>query len=100
MVKLIITSKKLGSFEVLYDDIDHELISKKHWYPYRNNPSNKNVYAKSGFYRNGKKKWISMHRLILLDTPRILHIDHKSGDCLDNRRGNFKSLYAIPKLCK
>lgn len=65
----------------LVDEDDYEMLSQSRWYL-----SNKG-YA----YRSDSRVPRSdfMHRVIM-DAPKGMHVDHISGDKLDNRRGNLQ----------
>lgn len=86
---LIITSKRLGTVEVFYDDFDYKLVSEHRWFACKGQNSN-TIYARTAYIKEGRYRSRLMHRLILLNTPRSLHIDHKNGNGLDNRRINLR----------
>lgn len=86
MKKLLIHSPKHGTHTVLYDDEDHELISKYHWYPHK---GSKHLYVQSSVYKNGKRiATIKMHRLVM-GFPKK-QIDHRNRNSLDNRKSNLR----------
>lgn len=87
MKSIILKSKKFGEMGVIYDDIDHELISKYHWYIFKNGNG---FYAMSTKTRTPNGKAILMHRLILGITDPTVIIDHKNGCGLDNTRSNIR----------
>ncbi len=72
----------------LIDDEDYQLISQYKW---------RAVYDKSDYkWRavnteriNGKKRSLSMHRLIM-NSPSHFVVDHINNDPLDNRRNNLR----------
>lgn len=89
------------------DDEDFEEISKYKWHvlfkrkdgkPY----ANTSIHI-SGSGKNRKKKNTNMHKLIM---KTINHVDHKSGDTLDNQRQNLRECnnsqnhMNIPKMKK
>jgi len=47
------------------------------------------VYAARGEVTTGKKKTIALHRVIT-SAPDALHVDHRNGDGLDNRKSNLR----------
>lgn len=84
MKKLLIYSKKHGTHTVLYDDEDHELISKHKWYLKK---SVNTFYARTHVIKNKKDTCMSMHRLIL-GFPK--EVDHRNGNGLDNQKINLR----------
>lgn len=83
-MELIITKKDGTKHTVLYDECDHELISKYRW------KINSGGYANSRHYSNGKEAYILMHRLILGITDPKIEVDHKKHNKLDNRRSELR----------
>ena len=84
-MKLIIFRKGVKN-EVLYDDKDHELISKYKWFV------NNGGYAVCwNGTENGKRVLIIMHRLILGVKSKEIHVDHANHNKLDNRRCNIRT---------
>lgn len=72
----------------IVDDEDYESLSSYKWCatPYgRGN----NFYAVRGMWSEGRTVRVYMHRAILCP-PSGMHVDHVSGDGLDNRRGNLR----------
>jgi hypothetical protein len=90
MKKLIINSKKHGQHTILYDDEDHELISKYTWH-LNKIKSGKYIYAVHNLPRdkNGKQKSIKIHRLIMR-FPVNKKVDHRNSNGLDNRKINIR----------
>ena len=108
--ELVIESKKNGTFVVLYDEEDEELIKAHTW----------NVQVKSNgkayvattlpadpdsddwYYgirtekgREGKpyrrrKNHAKMLHALIMNTPKGMFTDHINGDPLDNRRSNLR----------
>lgn len=87
-MELKIVNKKGEEFIALYDDIDHELVSKHKW------------YIGQGYVRTWIKGRVRMlHRLILeVDDPKIL-VDHKNINPLDNRRDNLRPCTLRQNIC-
>jgi len=70
----------------IVDIDDYEELSKYKWYA---NPIKKNYYGTRDIYKNKKKKRYYMHRVIM-KVEKILKIDHKNGNTLDNRKSNLR----------
>lgn len=71
----------------IVSDSDYELLSKYSWYAKTNGT---HWYAATTIQKNGKKKSIRMHRLIMGVTDPSVLIDHKNGCTLDNSRDNLR----------
>ena len=85
-MELIITNRKQETIIVLYDEIDHELISKYRWH-------NHHGYAATAIcssHNNSRQKIIFMHRLILGLSNTDLVVDHINHIRHDNRRSNIR----------
>lgn len=80
-MKLIPLSK---GYYTKVSDKDYNQLSKFEW-------CYGNGYAVRSSERdeNNKQKGYKMHRVIL-DAPEGVHVDHKNGDKLDNRRSNLR----------
>src|ERR1700724_898569 len=72
---------------VLVDDEDFKYLSRWRWHA---------AYHGGGFYArrsyvgsDGKTKKVHMSRFIL-DAPKGMHVDHKNGNTLDNRKENLR----------
>ena len=85
MGQLTIHSKKYGDHVVLYDDEDHDLISKHNWYLDKVIQGRHNLVYASTWMHN---KNIRMHRL-LLNFPNC-KVDHRNGNGLNNCRYNLR----------
>jgi hypothetical protein len=84
-MELIINSPKHGSFTVLYDEEDHEFVSRFTWNVRKHGV---HVYA----FPNSKEHCRSgMHNLFLGGK----WIDHINNNTLDNRRSNLR--FATPR---
>ena len=68
----------------IVDDEDYEWLSKYKWCARREDGDH--WYA----IRKSAGKHLRMHREIL-KCPETLHVDHKNGDGLDNRRSNLRT---------
>lgn len=71
---------------VLVDDSDFEELSKNKWCIHQGKYT---AYAKTTVYRDGKKKTIRMHRLIM-NAPKGMDVDHRDGNGLYNFRSNLR----------
>ena len=82
-MELLITYKK-ETYIVLYDSIDHNIVSKFKWRIQKGSKNQTNYVATKIDRRS-----ISMHRLIMgvLDEPTI-EIDHADRNGLNNCRSN------------
>lgn len=71
-------------YKVLYDDCDHEIISKYKWQYHHG-------YAKAQVWIKGVGGYgLYMHRLILGLKKGMKHVDHINHNPLDNRRCNIR----------
>ena len=81
----LIIYRKLEPNTVLYDECDHELVSKHKWH------INKHGYAQSTIRcEDGKQRNFQMHRLILGVTDPKIEVDHIRHKKLDNRRSELR----------
>lgn len=78
MAKELLLSK--GRVAIVDDEDFEELTEYNWWYDGR--------YAVSNIEKGGKRK-VYMHRFLLQPENGLL-VDHKNGDCLDNRRVNLR----------
>lgn len=88
MLILVLKSKVFGNMECLYDDSDHELISRYKWRVKKG----RNTFYAVTYIRDGVRKYRSsygMHQLIM-NPPENLCTDHKNRNGLDNRRNNLR----------
>lgn len=91
----------LHGYIAIIDDEDYERVSRYTWTPLIDkSPRLSTVYARTSIQTRSRKearetglprkKTILLHRFILgVDDPRI-HVDHKNGNGLDNRRENIR----------
>lgn len=87
-MKIYIKSKRLGLCEVMYDDGDHELLSKHKWYLHGMSRYMHTIYAQTHFYKDGKRSVMSMHRMILNNPAGT--VDHIDRNGLNNQRSNIR----------
>ncbi len=87
MGKLIIENKRLGSYTILYDDIDEPLIRSYRWHISKSSQRNGYLTVFTKCSKSGKNLYL--HRLIL-NPPSGLLVDHINMDRLDNRRCNLR----------
>lgn len=91
MKKIALNSKKYPGLFALVDDEDYERVKDLGWYPLRGDDR---LYV----VRNPKKSKPNLkrpiqerlHRFILGIKDSNIFIDHKNGDCLDNRKENLR----------
>lgn len=84
-----IVSKNKKEFTILIDAEDFEKVSGYNW---RVHIWNKRIgYATASLKRdkNGKRKYLIMHRLIM-GAPSNKFVDHINGNTLDNRKCNLR----------
>ena len=89
-MKIILPVANLCKVEVLIDKKDKELYDKYNWQIQVYGPSVR-VYAIVTKKTKGKNvnKTIYLHRY-LTKCPKNKVVDHKNGNCLDNRRKNLR----------
>lgn len=73
-------------YQAVVDASDAHLIERFSWHAA---PGTRTVYARSFVWRNGRKKGIRLHRVIM-NAPDDMEVDHINGDGLDNRRCNLR----------
>lgn len=67
------------------DGTDFDKVSEHHWHV------DGAGYARTNIWKNNRKESAPrMHRLIVGDVDKSLHIDHINGDKLDNRKDNLR----------
>ena len=73
-------------YEAIIDADDVFLVDKWNWYA---SIQGNTVYASRSFMHNGSRVYLSMHRAIM-KTKENLHVDHKDGNGLNNRKSNLR----------
>lgn len=71
--------------DVLYDERDHDLVSRHRWKIEKRSGAKTSFYASTKSVSLGKSK-VYMHRMILSLTDPKIEVDHRFGNGLDNRR--------------
>lgn len=80
-----------GKYAIINEE-DFDLVSKYKWHFFARK------YAGRDYIENGKKKKMSMHRLIT-NFPIGCEIDHINGNGLDNRRSNLRISTHKENIC-
>jgi hypothetical protein len=73
-------------YEAIIDVADVSLVDCYNW---RSLLTGATVYAFRSDYSGNKKRSVSVHRTIMGE-PDVLHVDHRDGDGLNNRRDNLR----------
>jgi hypothetical protein len=73
---------------ILVDDEDYEWVSKCSLYCQRHR-SKVRPYVVAYVKKEGKPSYVGVHRLII-NAPKGVHVDHKNGNPLDNRKSNLR----------
>lgn len=84
ITKFLIESKKYGNFEVLIDTEDWGRVKQYRWIVECRKQSI--LYVKS----QKKKKTIYLHRFILGINDKLIQVDHRYHNGLDNRKENLR----------
>jgi hypothetical protein len=74
-----------GQFAIV-DDADFERVACYRWHTLKRG---RLFHAMRSEKRCGRKRTIYMHRVLMGD-PHGLHVDHRNGNGLDNRRSNLR----------
>jgi hypothetical protein len=87
---IYLNSPKYGKFEAIIDTESFKIVDSINgtWLPSRDGKSGA-MYARFGYYENGKRKTKHMHRLVM-NAPSGLMVDHKNHNTLDNRKINLR----------
>lgn len=96
MKKLIIHSKKHGDYTVLYDDEDHDKVSKYTWTLSLKHKST--IYAYTTYMDKGFKKQLKLHHLII-GRKNGMVTDHIDGNGLNNQKSNLRFATIRQNLC-
>lgn len=74
-----------GRFAIV-DAEDYPMLAKFNWYYHSGH------YASTSIMENTKKSTVMMHRVILgLSQTDPIHVDHRNGNGLDNRKANLRT---------
>lgn len=79
--------KMTGGYVAVVDDEDFDIFNKYSWSIMK---SGSNIYAKRLENVDGKRVNVMMHRVILSVTDRLIKIDHRNRNGLDNQRKNLR----------
>ena len=88
VVRIFIHSKKHGDFVIMIDVDDLPEVSHHTWCIHKPGKYGK-FYAMTRMYVGDKRKSVSLHQF-LVGIKKGFHIDHSTGDSLDNRRHNLQ----------
>lgn len=75
--------------KTIVDDEDYEFLSKWKWHARKK----RNLFyaGRTQHIPGGKPVKFMMHRVIVGISDRKIHVDHRNGNTLDNRRENIRS---------
>jgi len=96
MAKELVIESKHGTFIVLYDKEDEDLIKAHTWHISQGSKSNKDRYSvKTNIpYLDSETKCKRYQRRylsrLIMDPPKGMLVDHINGDTMDNRRSNLR----------
>lgn len=80
--------KLTRGYVAIVDDEDYEYLSQFKWCANVN--TSKCVYARRTEIINGKRKLVSMHRLIMSVTKKNILVDHADRNTLNNQKSNLR----------
>jgi len=109
MAKELVIESKHGTFIVLYDKEDEDLIKAHIWHISQGSKSNKDRYsvktniphpdggtqrkrnpATGNWMKSGKRYQRRYLSRLIMDEPKGMLVDHVNGDTMDNRRSNLR----------
>jgi len=70
------------------DDSDFEFLNSFMWYG-QPQLTGKYYAVRQSLLENGKQRTVRMH-MVIMNTPKGKHTDHKDGDGLNNQRNNLR----------
>src|SRR5271167_1146442 len=85
-MKQFVVSK---NFIVFVDDEDFEDVNQYTWCV-KTPPKRDHYYAGRNFWKNGKVKWVYLHRYILKIQDKKTTVDHIDGNTFNNQKSNLR----------
>lgn len=89
VTKEIKLKTKYGYRVILLDDEDYDFVISNNIRLTIQNAGRKHSYARYYIYKNGKRKSVLLHRIIM-KCPKNKVIDHINHDTFDNRKSNLR----------
>tara|TARA_Y100000310_G_scaffold182236_1_gene182294 strand:- start:4117 stop:4623 length:507 start_codon:yes stop_codon:yes gene_type:complete len=86
MSKSYVEIKTNNGKTFLIDKEDVDIVSQRSWGAYQTTKGSPNYYVMTRI----KKKTVYLHRFLMASCIGFMHIDHKNGNTLDNRKKNLR----------